>query len=146
MSFTDKTEKSQAETLWFEFALPHSPQKVWRALTDPELLAAWLLPATGLDLEPGAAFTFRTDPIGGWDGVVHCRMLECDPHERLSYAWVVGDMDTVVTFTLRPVPSGTQLTLVHSGFQPDQKRNFGGARDGWKMMGDKLVELLGGLP
>ena len=146
MSFADKTEKSQFETLWFEFELPHSPQKVWRALTDPDLLAAWLLPVTGLELEPGVAFTFKTEPIGGWDGVVHCRILESHPHERLSYAWVVGDMDTVVTFTLRAAPAGTHLTLVHAGFKPDQTRNFGGARYGWRMMGEKLGELLGGLP
>jgi len=28
------------------------------------------------------------------------------------------------------------------GFKPNQKRNFGGARYGWKMMGGKLVDLL----
>jgi hypothetical protein len=32
---------------------------------------------------------------------------------------------------------------VHSGFKPEQKKNFGGARYGWKMMGGKLVDLLG---
>jgi hypothetical protein len=31
---------------------------------------------------------------------------------------------------------------VQSGFKSDQKREFGGARYGWKMMGEKLVELL----
>jgi len=56
---------------------------------------------------------------------------------------VVGDLDTVVTFTLTPTPTGTQLSLVQSGFKPHQKHNFGGARYGWKMMGGKLVDLLG---
>ena len=51
-------------------------------------------------------------------------------------------MDTVVTFTLTPTASGTRLSLVQSGFKPDQKQNFGGARYGWKMMGGKLVDLL----
>ena len=51
-------------------------------------------------------------------------------------------LDTVVTFTLTPAPSGTHLSLVQSGFRPDQKQNFGGARYGWRMMGDKLVDLL----
>ncbi len=35
-----------------------------------------------------------------------------------------------------------RLTLVQSGFRPDQKQNFGGARYGWRTMGGKLVELL----
>jgi uncharacterized protein YndB with AHSA1/START domain len=51
-------------------------------------------------------------------------------------------MDTVVTFTLTPTDSGTRMSLVHSGFREDQKRNWGGARYGWKMMGGRLVELL----
>jgi uncharacterized protein YndB with AHSA1/START domain len=51
-------------------------------------------------------------------------------------------LDTVVTFTLTPTASGTRLSLVQSGFEPDQKQNLGGARYGWKMMGGKLVELL----
>jgi uncharacterized protein YndB with AHSA1/START domain len=52
-------------------------------------------------------------------------------------------LDTVVTFTLTPTASGTRLSLVHSGLKPDQKKNFGGALYGWKMMGAKLVDLLG---
>ena len=42
-------------------------------------------------------------------------------------AWGVGDMDTVVTFTLTPTASGTRLSLVQSGFKPHQKQNFAGA-------------------
>jgi hypothetical protein len=51
-------------------------------------------------------------------------------------------MATVVTFTLTPMPSGTRLNLVQSGFRPDQKKNLGGARYGWRMMGGKLIDLL----
>ena len=144
MTVTDTTARSQTESLSFDFDLHHSPQKVWRALTDPALLAEWLLPAIDFKLEPGAAFRFETQPVGGWDGVVHCRMADVETHRRLSYTWVVGDMelDTVVTFTLTPTTSGTRLSLVQSGFRPDQKKNLGGARYGWRMMGGKLVDLL----
>ena len=148
MTVADTTPRSQTESLSFEFDLPHSPQKIWRALTDPALLAEWLLPVIDLKLERGAAFTFKTQPHPGWDGIVNCRMVEIDPHKKLSYTWVVGDMviDTVVTFTLTPTASGTRLSLVQSGFKPDQKQNFGGARYGWKMMGGKLVDLLARIP
>ena len=104
------------------------------------------MPVTGLALEPGAAFTFEAPPQPGWDGVVHCRLIETEAHRKLSYAWVVGDMDTVVTFTLAPTASGTRLSLVQSGFTPDQKRNYNGARYGWTMMGGRLVDLLARIP
>ena len=144
MTPIDKTASSQTESLSFEFDLHHPPEKVWRALTDPALLAEWLLPVVDLMLEPGGAFTFKTQPYPGWDGSVNCRVLEIDAHKKLSYAWVVGDMalNTVVTFTLTPTASGTRLSLVQSGFKPEQKQNFGGARYGWKMMGEKLVGVL----
>lgn len=142
----DRTARSQSESLSFEFDLHHPPEKVWRALTDPLLLAEWLLPVVDLSLKPGAAFTFKAPPQPGWDGIVNCRMLEIEAQRKLSYTWVVGDVDTIVTFTLTPTASGTRLSLVHSGFKPDQKAAFGGARFGWKMMGGRLVDLLARIP
>ena len=142
MSLIDKTAPSQAETVALEFDLHHPPAKVWRALTDPALIQEWLLPVVDLKLEPGATFTFNAPPQPDWDGVVSCRVVEIDAPRKLSYRWIVGDIDTVVTFTLTPTASGTQLSLVQSGFKPDQKRNFAGARYGLKMMGGKLVDLL----
>jgi uncharacterized protein YndB with AHSA1/START domain len=146
MNPIDTTAPSQTESLSFEFDLHHLPEKVWRALTDPVLLTEWLLPVIELKLEPGAAFTFKTQPQPGWDGIVNCRFLEIEAHRKLSWRWVVGDIDTVVTFTLTPTASGTRLSLVQSGFRPDQKQNLGGARYGWKMMGGKLVDLLARIP
>ncbi|WP_437543570.1 SRPBCC domain-containing protein [Sorangium sp. So ce367] len=142
MSLTDTTAQSQTESISFEFDLKHAPEKVWRALTEPALLAEWLLPTIGLQLEPGAAFTLKTQPYPGWDGTVNCRFVEIEAHRKLSYTWSVPFLETVVTFTLTPTASGTRLSLVQSGFKPDQKQNFGGARYGWKMMGGKLVDLL----
>jgi uncharacterized protein YndB with AHSA1/START domain len=146
MTLLDNTERSQSESISFEFDLRHSPEKVWQALTDPVLLAEWLLPAFDHELEPGAAFTLKTQPQPGWDGTVNCRYIEIEPRRKLSWSWVVGDIDTVVTFTLTPTESGTRLSLVQSGFKPDQKQNRAGARYGWKMMGGKLVDLLARIP
>lgn len=148
MTFTDETAKRQSETISFEFDLQHPPERVWRALTDPELLTEWLLPVVDLELEPGAAFTFQAPPQPGWDGRVKCRFVEIEAQRKLSYTWVVGNMEleTVVTFTLTPTQAGTQLSLNQSGFKPDQKQAFGGARYGWRMMGGKLVDLLASIP
>lgn len=148
MTPADETAQSQTESIAFEFDLHHAPEKVWRAITDPALLAEWLLPVVDLQLEPGSAFAFKTQPYPGWDGTVNCRILEIEAQRKLSYAWVVGDMDldTVVTFTLTPTESGTRLSLVQSGFKAHQTRESGGARYGWTMMGGKLVELLARIP
>ena len=140
------SDASQAESLSFTFDLPHSPQKVWRALTDPVLLTEWLLPVVDLRLEPEAAFRFTAPPQPGWDGTVNCRFVEIDAQRKLSFTWSVPFLDTVVTFTLAPTASGTRLSLVQSGFKPDQKRELGGARYGWTMMGGKLVDLLARIP
>ena len=146
MNPTDTTARSQTDSISFEFDLAHAPEKVWRALTDPKLLTEWLLPVVDLQLAPGAEFTFRTQPYPGWDGTVSCRFVEIEPHRKLVYTWDVPFLQTVVTFTLTPTTSGTRLSLVQSGFRPEQKRESGGARYGWKLMGNKLVDLLVRIP
>lgn len=139
----DRSVTSQPDTIAFDFDLGHPPAKVWRALTEPTLLSEWLLPTIGFELDPGAAFRFQTDPYPGWDGTVTCQILEIEPERKLSYTWTVPFLDTVVTFTLTPTATGTRLSIVQVGFKPDQKREWGGARYGWGMMGGKLVDLLG---
>jgi uncharacterized protein YndB with AHSA1/START domain len=147
MTLTDTTAKGQFEAITFEFELDHPPGKVWRALTEPELLTQWLLPVSEFELEPGAAFTFQAPPQPEWDGQVKCQLVEIEEGRKLSYRWLVGEMDieTVVTFTLTRSESGTHLAMEQSGFKPGQRQAFGGARYGWRMMGEKLVELLGSL-
>jgi uncharacterized protein YndB with AHSA1/START domain len=146
MTPTDGTVRSPSDALSLEFDLRHPPEKVWRALTDPVLLKEWLLPVVGLRLEPGAAFRFETQAYPGWDGTVNCRLLEIEVRRKLSYTWSVPSLETVVTFTLTPTASGTRLSIVQSGFEPNQKREFGGARYGWTMMGGKLDDLLARIP
>lgn len=143
MTLVDKTERGQTDAISFEVDLRHSPKKVWRALTDPELLKEWLLPVLDFKLETGAAFLFKTQPQPGWDGVVNCELLDFEEQKKIRYTWRAGTfLDTVVTFTLTATESGTCLSIVQSGFKPDQKQNFGGARYGWRLMGGRLVDVL----
>jgi uncharacterized protein YndB with AHSA1/START domain len=147
MKFADTTAPEQREAIAFQVDLRHPPEKVWRALTDPELLAEWLLPVIGFRLQPGAEFMLKApQAYPGWDGTVDCRMLEIEEHRKLSYTWAVPFLDTVVTFELTPTEAGTRLSIVQSGFKPEQKQEFGGARYGWKMMGGRLVDLLERIP
>lgn len=143
MSPNDRTQAEQTETITFELDFKHSPKKVWRALTDPDLLSKWLLPVVDLKLHNGARFTFQAPPKPGWDGQVSCQVVEIDEGKKLSYSWRVGeDLDTVVTFSVTPTDVGTHLSIVQTGFKPHQKQNFGGARYGWRLMTDRLSDVI----
>ncbi len=114
--------KSQSEAaldaIEFEYDLAEPPEKVWRALTVPELLAAWMMPN---DIRPeiGNHFAFA-----GQDAVIECEILDAEPERLLRYSWreQPGDaarrdpLDSIVTFTLaRTVSGGTHLRIVHDG-------------------------------
>lgn len=145
MTPIDTTAAAQTDSISFEFDLNHSPERVWRALTEPALLKEWFLPVVGFAAEVGNEFTCETKATLGWAATVECRVLAVEPSRMIRYSWVVKDasLDTVVTFTLSPTPGGTHVRLVQSGFRREQGRNFGGARLGWKRMGEKLVAVLG---
>ena len=117
--------------------LGHSPARVWRALTDPDRLARWLMPN---DFRPvlGHRFTFRTDPVPGtdFDGIVECEVLALEPERLLTISWAGGaDVRTTVTWRLAAEGHGTRLFLDHEGFEPDDpgqqlaRRIMGG---GWR--------------
>ncbi|MBU1376279.1 MAG: SRPBCC domain-containing protein [Alphaproteobacteria bacterium] len=135
-----------------EEVFPHAPEAIWRALTTGDLIARWLKMAIkGFAPAPGVAFTFQTTPAGAWDGVIHCRVLEAVPNQRLSYAWTGGHegnvgygapLDTVVTWVLTPVEAGTRLRLVHAGFVlPRNETAFKGMSQGWKTV-VKTIETI----
>jgi uncharacterized protein YndB with AHSA1/START domain len=120
--------------------LPHAPEIVWRTLTNADLINRWLMPN---DFEPviGKRFTFKTKPMGDWDGVIHCEVLEVVPNRKLVYSWKGGSdrnvkygsrLDSVVTWRLTPVPGGTRLRLVHAGFRsPENDAAFDAMSPGW---------------
>jgi uncharacterized protein YndB with AHSA1/START domain len=102
---------------------PHPPSKVWRALTDPEVIPRWT--STGRGGRPvgfstvvGTRFQFVARPMAGWDGIVRCEMLEAVEPSLLRYTWVGGEGDDVTTVTCRldAHDSGTRLTFEHTGF------------------------------
>lgn len=96
---------------------PHPVEKSWRALTDRDALAVWLMEN---DFEPRVGKRFilrgsRTQP--GWRGWVECEVLELETPSRMLWSWSHndGDAPTRVEFRLDPIPGGTRLTLSHTG-------------------------------
>lgn len=100
-----------------EVVYPASPERVWRALTDPQALAEWLMPNDFVP-EVGHKFQFRARPRWGWRGIVDCVVLEVDEPRRLSYSWQGDEKQapTTVTWILQPTAEGTRLRLEHTGF------------------------------
>ncbi|MGX7872977.1 SRPBCC family protein [Mesorhizobium sp. ORM6] len=107
------------DAIEFEYDLAEPPEKVWRALTVPELLAAWMMPN---DIRPeiGNRFAFA-----GTEAAIECEVLDAEPERLLRYSWREqprdaerkDPLDSVVTFILaRTVSGGTHLRVVHDGF------------------------------
>ncbi len=126
-----------------ERVFPHSPEKLWRALTESALIAQWLLKN---DFEPivGRQFHLHVPPMPAWDGVIGAEVLIVQSLKQLSYTWSALGLDSVVVFTLTPVDGGTQLRMEHSGFPPDQQAAWHGARHGWQGFLNNLEQLLQG--
>src|ERR1700733_5310065 len=101
--------------LHFESVYPHPVEKVWAAITDAQALSQWLMP-NNFEPRVGHEFQFRTKPAPGFDGTVHCVVIEADRPHELVYSWKGGGVDTVLTWALEPVSTGTRLTLDHTGF------------------------------
>ena len=127
-------------SLVMERKLDHSPQKVWRALTDPVLLSEWLM-SNDFKPEIGHKFQFRAKPVAHWDGIVNCEVLVLEPLRTLSYSW----MHWTVTFTLTPTDGGVLLRMEQTGFGDDDKQAYGGAQYGWNSFLGNLERVLGTL-
>jgi uncharacterized protein YndB with AHSA1/START domain len=106
------------EDIVLDYDLDEAPEKVWRALTQPHLVAAWLGPN---DMAPDVGHRFAIEPAP--DKAVECEVTEADPERRLSYRWREANdsgalVESTVTFEITPKPlGGSHLRLVHSGFK-----------------------------
>ncbi|NVP58069.1 SRPBCC family protein [Mycoplana rhizolycopersici] len=119
-----------------ERELPHPPEKIWRALTQPQLIEEWLMKN---EFKPavGHAFSLRAD----W-GTVECKVRTVEPNRTLSYTWDATPLESIVTWTLTPTATGTMLRMEQTGFRQDQPMFYGGAKMGWPKFIDKLEDVL----
>lgn len=135
---------TESRVVVVEREIAHPPEKVWRALTQPHLIEEWLMKN---DFEPVVGHRFHLH--GDWGGVLDCEVIAIEPNQTLSYTWnhahddPAFNLHSVVTFTLTPIGKGTLLRMEQSGFRPDQKQAFGGARHGWRQHLANLEQVLG---
>ena len=123
-------------TVVVEREIPFAPEKIWRALTQPHLIAEWLMKN---DFKPEKGHRFSLD--ADW-GSVGGEVRSAVPNQTLSYSWETKDLASTVTWTLTPSGSGTLLRMEQTGFQPDQRSYYQGAVVGWKRFFAKLEDVL----
>jgi uncharacterized protein YndB with AHSA1/START domain len=127
---------SETKSVIVERELPCPPEKLWRALTTPHLIAEWLM-QNDFAAETGHRFQLR----GEW-GHADCKVLAIEPNKSLSYTWDAMGLESVVTFTLSPTGAGTHLKMEQAGFKPGQGQAYAGAKFGWNNFLDRLTQLL----
>ncbi|MGW8779358.1 SRPBCC family protein [Streptomyces sp. NPDC055796] len=117
-------ESEDLTTVRVDQFLPHPPGKVWRALTEPELIAQWLMPCD-FRLEVGHRYTMTGTPRpnAGFSGTTAAEVLAFEPGRMLAVRWQdasdANRADWTITWTLAPEGRGTRLFLLHEGFDPD---------------------------
>ena len=126
----------QTRTVTVEREFAHAPEKIWRALTQPHLIEAWLMKN---DFVPALHHRFKLS--ADW-GAVDCEVLEIEPNRTLSYTWAALGLDSVVTWTLTPTGAGTHLKMEQTGFQPGQDAAYNGAKYGWNKFTTALEEVV----
>jgi uncharacterized protein YndB with AHSA1/START domain len=138
-----------ARSIVVERVMPHSREKIWRALTEAHLIEQWLM-KNDFEPRPGAQFTFRASPMGDWNGIVRCEVRAFDPPRRLVYSWKGGSLsnpnygsalDSVVEWSLEPAPGGTRVRMEHSGFGPRNEMAFDAMSSGWPRGLERLEQI-----
>jgi uncharacterized protein YndB with AHSA1/START domain len=131
---------TETRTVIVEREFSQSPEKLWRALTQPHLITEWLMKN---NFEPAEGHEFKLHvETPQWSGIIDCKVLAIEPQNKLSYTWSSMGLDTVVTFTLTPTNSGVHLRMEQSGFPMDREQNFRGATWGWNNFLGKLEQVV----
>lgn len=119
----------------FERRYPHSVDRVWRAVTEPDALAHWFPSTVEVDLREGGRmrFTFPGGEMEPTEGSV----TELDPPRRFAFTWG----DELLQIELEAEGEGCRLRFTHVLSTPEQA-----SRDaaGWHVCLDRLGDLLAG--
>ncbi|MER5856883.1 ArsR/SmtB family transcription factor [Streptomyces sp. NPDC059688] len=122
-----------------------TPEKVWEALTDADLTAAYWGHRNVSDWRPGSRWEHvRTDGSGIADVVG--RVVESEPPTRLVTTWAAPDQEeredrhSRVTFEIRPHEDIVRLTVVHEDLNDEGERSD--VASGWPAVLSNLKSLL----
>ncbi|GAA1050888.1 SRPBCC domain-containing protein [Arthrobacter russicus] len=128
--------------------VPQSPEQVWTAITSAEGLGSWFGNRATVDLRVGGLAQVDWDE--GSDAELRIERLE-EPNV-FGYTWRVDEVPadnpqrTYVEFSLTPIPGGTRIHVVESGFaqlaQDLYDKGFASHTEGWPRELGELVDYL----
>ena len=152
---TTKSQTSEAQqktgTVRLHRVIRAPPERVYKAFIDPEAMAKWLPPkgftgkVTSMDARVGGGYKMSFTNFG--TGTSHSfggRYVELTPYSRIRYtdrfdsAALPGEM--TVTIDLKPVMTGTDVTIVQEGVPTQIPVEF--ATMGWQESLDQLMALV----
>ena len=122
-------------------------EKVWAAITEPDLIARWFGDTAEFDATPGAAGAFGWQDHGG---DFHLVVEHVDEPKTLVYRWArefgvapTQGNSTLVRFDLTEIDGGTRLTLLETGFEElaDPQGAQTGNSEGWTRELGELAEF-----
>lgn len=126
-----------------------SPAKVYAAITSPQLMMQWWGPDAGptlraeADVRPGGRFSIVFRLMNGDEHNPKGVYREVVADRKLVFTWEwpgMPERESLVTFELKPIEDGTELTLTHAQLPKDALESH---ELGWTGLLDKLVIFLG---
>jgi len=143
----EQAKLKEKPSLTLARSYPVSPEKVWRAWTDPEAVKKWWGPGSNepvslaqLDVRVGGRFRIV---FGGPDGQAHeCAGVyrEVVPNRKLVFTWTwpnsTPERESLVTIIFRAVDGGTQLDFLHEQLFDEAVRD--NHKRGWSELFAKL--------
>ena len=126
------------------------PAKVWAAITQADLMLRWWGPDAGptldvvADVRPGGRFSVVFRLLNGDEHNPTGTYREVVPERKLVFTWEWAGMperESLVTFLLKPIDGGTELTLIHEHLPDEAARDS--HEQGWNGWFDKLLAFLG---
>ena len=127
-----------------------SPARIWAAITQPDQMIQWWGPDAGptlsaeADVRPGGRFSVVFRLLNGDEHNPTGIYQEVIPERKLAFTWDLPgshEPESLVTFLLKPIDGGTELTLLHEHLPDEAERDS--HEQGWNGLLDKLPLFLG---
>ena len=137
------------EGIFLRRTLKAKRERIFRAWTQPEVMARWFFPGEGWtcdvssDLRVGGLWQALMRDAQGGEHNQFGEYREVVPESRLVFTWNCPDLGvhgSVVSVELRDADGGTELTLTHE-LPPDPKVRSG-HEEGWQGCLGNLQKLL----
>ena len=133
----------------FEIYIKTTPERLWHAITDPQMQAAYRFGVVvESDWTEGSAYTGTPAPGGRWPGgaIIAGENLEVDPPRRLVQSFnalwnddVKAEGTSRVTWEIEQVGDSCRLLVVHDQLRENANAELFG---GWMMILSGLKTLL----